>query len=49
MRRRWKRRALWAAVLLGVLLLAIPATVVQATAALTAHAQGRPILRWIVR
>ena len=34
MRRRWKRRLLWAAVLLGVLLLAIPATVVQAMAAL---------------
>jgi hypothetical protein len=34
MRRRWKRRLLWAAVLFGVLLLAIPATVAQATAAL---------------
>ncbi len=33
MRRRWKRRLLWAAVLFGVLLLAIPATVAQATAA----------------
>jgi hypothetical protein len=34
MRRRWKRRLLWAAVLLGVLLLAIPATVAQAADAL---------------
>jgi hypothetical protein len=34
MRRRWKRRLLWAAVLFGVLLLAIPATVAQATSAL---------------
>ncbi len=34
MRRRWKRRMLWAAVLLGVLLLAIPATVAQAATAL---------------
>jgi len=33
MRRRWKLRLLWAAVLFGVLLLAIPATVAQATAA----------------
>ena len=49
MRRRWKRRALWAAVLFGVLLLAIPATVMQATAALTAQAQRRPILRWVLR
>jgi hypothetical protein len=37
MRRRWKRRLLWAGVLLGVLLLAIPATVAQATAALRAR------------
>ena len=36
MRRRWKRRLLWAAVLFGVLLLAIPATVAQATAAVEA-------------
>jgi hypothetical protein len=34
MRRRWKRRLLWAAVFLGVLVLAIPATVTQATTAL---------------
>jgi hypothetical protein len=33
MRRRWKRRLLWAAVLSGVLLLAIPATVADATVA----------------
>ncbi len=33
MRRRWKRRLLWAAVLFGVLLLAIPATLAQATTA----------------
>jgi hypothetical protein len=38
MRRRWKRRLLWAAVLLGVLLLAIPATVAQAAAALRERA-----------
>jgi hypothetical protein len=40
MRRRWKRRLLWAAVLLGVLLLAIPATVAQAAAALRERAFG---------
>jgi hypothetical protein len=33
MRRRWKLRLLWAAVLLGLLLLAIPATVAQGIAA----------------
>jgi hypothetical protein len=33
MRRRWKRRLLWAAVLFGVLLLALPATVAQAASA----------------
>ena len=32
MRRRWKRRAVWAAVLCGVLLLAIPAIVMGAAA-----------------
>jgi hypothetical protein len=39
MRRRWKRRLVWAAVLFGVLLLAIPATVAQANAALRSRAQ----------
>jgi hypothetical protein len=34
MRRRWKRRLVWAAVLLGVLLLAVPATLAQAAASL---------------
>jgi len=34
MRRRWKRRLLWAAVILGLLLLAIPATVGQGMAAI---------------
>jgi hypothetical protein len=33
MRRRWKRRLLWAALILGLLLLAIPATVGQGIAA----------------
>jgi hypothetical protein len=42
MRRRWKRRLLWAAVLTGLLLLAIPATVAQAMGALTASVQRRP-------
>jgi hypothetical protein len=40
MRRRWKRRLLWAALLLGVALLAIPATVAQATAAVELRLQG---------
>jgi hypothetical protein len=40
MRRRWKRRLLWAAVLLGVLLLAIPATLVQLNDALEAKLDG---------
>ena len=44
MRRRWKRRALWAAVLLGVLLLAIPATLAQAAAAIR-HGRGAPTMR----
>jgi hypothetical protein len=48
MRRRWRRRLLWAAVLLGVLLLAIPATVAQATAAVTAHLQRRTIMRKLI-
>ena len=34
MRRRWKRRLIWAAVILGLLLLAIPATVGQGLAAI---------------
>jgi hypothetical protein len=34
MRRRWGRRLLWAAVILGLLLLAIPATVGQGMAAI---------------
>ena len=33
MRRRWKRRLFWAAVIFGLLLLAIPATVGQGLAA----------------
>jgi hypothetical protein len=48
MRRRWKRRLLWAAVLFGALLLAIPATVAQAAAALTAHLQRRTIMRKLI-
>ena len=48
MRRRWKRRLVWAAVLLGVLLLAIPATVAQATAAPNAQVQRRTIMRKLV-
>ena len=39
MRRRWKLRLLWAAVLFGVLLLAIPASVAQATAAVEGNLQ----------
>jgi allene oxide cyclase-like protein len=48
MRRRWKRRLLWAAVFLGVLLLAIPATVAQATDALTAQLRRRTIMRKLI-
>lgn len=48
MRRRWKRRALWAALLLGAALLAIPATVAQATAALGAHIERSSIVRKLV-
>jgi hypothetical protein len=46
MRRRWKRRLLWAGVLFGVLLLAIPATAAQAAAAL--RLQKGPIMRKLV-
>ena len=48
MRRRWKRRLLWAAVLFGVLLLSIPAAVAQATAALNARTKRRQIMRKLV-
>ncbi len=47
MRRRWKRRLLWAAVLCGVLLLAIPATVARAAAAVRLPKGGR-IVRKLV-
>jgi hypothetical protein len=50
MRRRWKLRLLWAAVLFGVLLLAIPATVAQTTAAIRVRANGirtRGFRSWI--
>ena len=46
MRRRWKRRLVWAAVLLGVLLLALPATVAQATTAI--RPKGRSTMRRLV-
>ena len=48
MRRRWKRRLVWAALLVGVALLAIPAAVAQATAALTAQLERRSIMRKLV-
>jgi hypothetical protein len=41
MLRRWKRRLLWSAVLAGLAVLAIPATVAQATAALRSHLRRR--------
>jgi hypothetical protein len=41
MLRRWKRRLIWSAVLAGLALLAIPATVAQATAALRSHLRRR--------
>ena len=44
MRRRWKLRLLWAAVLFGVLLLAIPASVAQATAAVEGNLR-RTVMR----
>jgi hypothetical protein len=46
MLRRWKRRLFWAAVLVGLALLAIPATVAQTAAAL--DARGRRIMRKLV-
>jgi hypothetical protein len=39
--RRWKRRLFWAAVLTGLALLAVPATVAHAAAAVTSHLQRR--------
>jgi hypothetical protein len=48
MRRRWKRRLLWAAVLLGVLLLAIPATVAQTVRALNARWQRRTVMHKLI-
>jgi hypothetical protein len=48
MRRRWKRRLLWAAVLFGVLLLAVPATVSQASAALRAEPTRRAATRAVL-
>ena len=44
MRRRWKLRLLWAAVLFGVLLLAIPASVAQATGAVEGNLR-RTVMR----
>jgi hypothetical protein len=41
MRRRWRWRLVWAGVLLGLLLLAIPATVAQAAAALRPSKRSR--------
>lgn len=43
MRRRWKRNLVWAAVLFGVLLLAIPATIAQGKVAL--RTKGRRTMR----
>jgi hypothetical protein len=41
MRRRWKRRVIWTGLLLGLLVLAIPATVAQAAAALRPQKRSR--------
>jgi hypothetical protein len=43
MRRRWKRRLIWSAVLLGLLVLSIPAWVSQGTARLRAVADRAPL------
>jgi hypothetical protein len=48
MRRRWRRRALWAAALLGLALLAVPATVAQATAAVNVYFERRPKVRKLI-
>jgi allene oxide cyclase len=48
MRRRWKRRLLWAAVLSGVLLLAIPATVAQVARSIATFIERRPPMRILV-
>ena len=48
MRRRWKRRLVWAGVLLGVLLLALPATVAQAARSLEALVGGRTVVRKLI-
>jgi hypothetical protein len=48
MLRRWKRGVLWTALLVGLALLAIPATLAQATAALDNYLQRRRIMRKLV-
>jgi len=45
MRRRWKRRLLWAAVLFGLVLLAIPAMVASATRSVSTYLERRPPMR----
>ena len=47
MRRRWRRRLLWAAVLFVLLMLAIPATVAQAASSIR-HGRGARAVRRLV-
>jgi allene oxide cyclase len=48
MLRRWKRRLFWAAVLVGLALLAIPATVAQAAAAVADSTRRRQVAKKVV-
>jgi hypothetical protein len=48
MRRRWKRRLLWATALTGLLVLAIPATVAQASVAVRSVVERRGIMRKLI-